>query len=95
MEQIVPNIGIEDIRRIVKRDFPQSEFTEIKSILSQYYSESSKGGYRVFASILKLSGGNIELLKEYAQKLMRITEMLLLWLNTQITQTMLLMISYP
>ena len=68
MEQKIPNISDRDVKRIVERDFPQLEFTEIESILGAYKSESIKGKNRVYASILKLSTGNIELIKKYVEK---------------------------
>lgn len=68
MEQRIPNISDADIKRISRRDFPQVEFTEIESILGVYKPESKKGKNRVCASILKLSIGNIDLLKKYVEK---------------------------
>ena len=68
MEQRVPNISDADIKRIVRRDFPHLEFNEIESVLGVYKSENKKGRNRVLASILKLSGGNIGLLKKYVEK---------------------------
>jgi len=68
MEQKIPKISDSDIKRIIKRDFPQSEFAEVESILQMYKSESKGGRNRVFASILKLSDGNIELIKKFVEK---------------------------
>lgn len=68
MEQRIPKISYSDIKRIIKRDFPQSEFTEIESALQMYKSKSEGGRNRVFASILKLSDGNLELVKKFAEK---------------------------
>ena len=68
MEQKVPNISDADIRRITKREFPQLEFTEVEDVLKMYEYESGKRKNRVYASILKLSGGDIELLKKWVEK---------------------------
>jgi len=68
MEQKIPSISDSDVKRIVKRDFPQSEFIEIKDILKTYKSENEKGKNRIYASILKLSNGNVELVKKYIEK---------------------------
>jgi hypothetical protein len=68
MEQKSPNIRDKDIQRIVRRDFPQLTFTEVEDMLKMYKSESKKGKNRVYASILKLSDGKIELIKKYVEK---------------------------
>lgn len=68
MDQKVPNVSDDDIRRIVKRDFSHLEFSQIESILKMYDSKSQKGRNRIYASILKLAAGNIELIKEYVAK---------------------------
>lgn len=68
MEQKIPNISDSDIKRIVRRDFPKLKFTEIEDILKMYKSESERGRNRVYASILKLSDSNIELVKEYVER---------------------------
>jgi hypothetical protein len=68
MEQQVPNINDDDIKQIIDRDFPQLEFTAVLKILMEYKSESAKGYNRVYASILKLSDGNIELVQKYVEK---------------------------
>jgi hypothetical protein len=68
MEQRIPNVTDSDIKRIIKRDFPQFEITEIENILKMYRAESEKGRNRVYASILKLSNGNIDLMEEYIEK---------------------------
>jgi hypothetical protein len=68
MEQKTPEISNSDIKRIIKRDFSQSEFVETENILQLYKSESESGRNRVFASILKLSNGDLELLKKFVEK---------------------------
>jgi hypothetical protein len=68
MEQKIPKISDNDIKRIANRDFSQLDFSIIESLLKVYKSESNKGKNRVYASILKLSGGNIELIKKYVDK---------------------------
>ena len=68
MEQKVPIINSDDIERIIKRDFPQFQFSEVMNILMKYVSQSEEGRFRVYASILKLSGGDIRLVKEYIEK---------------------------
>ena len=68
MAQKIPNISDSDITRIIKRDFPHSDFDKIEATLSMYKSESQKGRNRIYAAILKLSNGNFELIKKYVEK---------------------------
>jgi hypothetical protein len=68
MEQFIPNIKDADIQRIVERESPQSKFVDIETILKVYVSETEQGKNRVYASVLKLSEGNIDLLKKYTDK---------------------------
>lgn len=68
MEQKIPSISNDDINRIIKRDFPQLKPSEIEDVLKGYNSESERGKNRVYASILKLSNGNIKLIREYVEK---------------------------
>ena len=68
MEQKIPKISNSDIKRIIKRDFPYLEFNEIEGILQMYKSESKEGRNRIFASILKLSDGQLELVKKFVSK---------------------------
>ena len=60
MNQKIHNIKNKDIERLIKREFPNKSISEIEFILRQYASESKRGRNRVYASILKLSNGNIE-----------------------------------
>jgi hypothetical protein len=68
MEQKIPDIDFSVITRIVERDFPLVVFSEVEAILRNYKSESEGGRNRVYASILKLSEGNLELLTKYVEK---------------------------
>ncbi|MBY0481795.1 MAG: hypothetical protein K2Q21_10590 [Chitinophagaceae bacterium] len=68
MEQKIPKISESDIKRIIKRDFPKLEFVEILNILQMYNSNSEEGRNRIFASILKLSNGDFELIKMFVEK---------------------------
>lgn len=68
MKQKIPNISDNDIKRIIKRDFPQTQSFEVENILNRYKSESQVGKNRVSASILKLANGNIELVKKYTNQ---------------------------
>jgi hypothetical protein len=57
----LPHVTEKDVSRIIHRDFPEKDPKIIWSILRKYESDS----FRVYADILKLSHGAIELLKEY------------------------------
>lgn len=64
MDQPVPNISKRDIERIVLREYPTADNDAIFHILSKYSSDSKKGSYRVWASVLKISEGSIKMLEE-------------------------------
>lgn len=68
MEQKIPNISDDDIKRIGKRDFPQLEIIEIEHLLKGYKSKSEAGKNRVYAAILKLSENNIDSIRKYVDK---------------------------
>ncbi|MDA9317121.1 hypothetical protein N9Q58_04315 [Polaribacter sp.] len=68
MEQKIPNIKDAVIKRIVEREFSSVKFTKIEGILKRYQSRNSKGMNRIYAAILKLSNGNIELIKKYVEQ---------------------------
>ena len=67
MEQKIPNITTNDIKRILKRDFHNSNYFEMEEILSLYNSDNIMGKSRVQAATLKLSNGDIALLKKYIE----------------------------
>lgn len=60
MNQKTPNISDTDIKRLIRREFPNKLISKIEAILKQYVSGNQKGRNRVYASILKLSNGNID-----------------------------------
>ena len=68
MEQKIPNIEYCDIERIIKRDYCHSNINEVRSLLCLYNSESEKGKNRVYASVLKLANGDIDMLKQYIHR---------------------------
>jgi len=67
MEQKIPVISDNDIKRVVKRDFPLLDFVEVECILQLYDAKVKENRNRVCAAILKLANGNIELLKDYTK----------------------------
>lgn len=64
MDQPVAKISLQEIERIINRDFSQYDSCEVFEVLDQYSSDSGKLNYRVWAGALKLSDGNLEDLKK-------------------------------
>lgn len=61
MKQPTPLVDKEDVERIVKRDFPSTEYEPVFSVLEKYeYGET----HRVQLAAIKNSDGNIETLKQ-------------------------------
>lgn len=65
MEQKIPNITNDDIKRIIERDFPKN--TDIANILNRYTSETEKGRNRVHAAILKIAACSVEKIEKYVE----------------------------
>lgn len=57
MPQPIPKVTNEDIERIIKREFPNSSFEEVKEILDQHESN------RVKVAAIKNSHGDLDKLK--------------------------------
>jgi hypothetical protein len=63
MEQPAAKISKSDIERIIIRDFTLDEKEEVYNLLNKYSVNTSAGPYRVWASLLKLSKGELVKLK--------------------------------
>jgi hypothetical protein len=62
--QPLPDVNAEDVKRIVLRDFPSSEFDEVMSLLNAYGPQPfHREPIRVRIAALKLAGGNLEKLR--------------------------------
>ena len=62
--QPIPDIKQEDIDRIVRRDFPESQEDAMLEILHQYGAEKwHREGLRVKAAVLKLANGKLHVLR--------------------------------
>ena len=62
--QPIPDVKQEDIDRIVRRDFPESQDDAVLDILQQYGAEKwHREGWRVKAAVLKLANGNLHALR--------------------------------
>ncbi len=65
MEDRIPRITNDDIKRIIERDFPKNEKDRVIKTLNRYKSESEKGRNRLHAAILKISDRVIKTLNRY------------------------------
>jgi hypothetical protein len=65
MEDRIPRITNDDIKRIIERDFPKNERDRVIKTLNRYKSESEKGANRVHAAILKTSDRVINTLNRF------------------------------
>ena len=64
MEQPIPEVNENDVIRIVKRDFLTNQFDTVMSILDEYGKEEWQHGVnRVRLAVLKLAGGDIQVLR--------------------------------
>jgi hypothetical protein len=64
MRQPIPEVCYEDVERIVRRDFPVSQFDTVIGILDEY--DETKGShqrFRVEVATLKLAHGNLHALR--------------------------------
>ena len=60
-EDYVPNVTIDDVLRIVRRDFPPNQIDAVLEVLNGYGGESwHREQFRVYLAILKLSNGEID-----------------------------------
>jgi hypothetical protein len=62
----IPQVDHEDVERIIRRDFPGEQMTDIMAILNQYGNRSWQGEperERVQLAALKLAEGDIEALR--------------------------------
>lgn len=64
MDQPIPQIGQEDVERIVRRDFPPDSFNSVMAILNEYGQvEWEREANRVRLAALKLADGQIDELR--------------------------------
>lgn len=68
MENKIPDITSNDIKRIIKRDFPNDDLAEIMEMLSEYKSNTIKGRNRIHACILKLANGDKYSIEKYVER---------------------------
>ena len=65
MEQPIPQVSNEDVRRIVLRDFPPDKIDAVLKMLNEYGSESwHRESARVLIAVLKIANGSITVLRQ-------------------------------
>jgi hypothetical protein len=64
VHQPVPQVTLDDLDRIVRRDFPSEQHGQVVNVLSRY-GRGDAGHNRVCAAALKLADGDIERLEHY------------------------------
>jgi hypothetical protein len=63
-EQPVPKVTDADVERVVKRDYPASQFSAVMVALGEYgQGRGQNESARVRLAILKLAGGNLKSLR--------------------------------
>jgi hypothetical protein len=62
--QPVPHVTAADIERVIRRDFPEGQFEDVRAILAEYGTEIwHKEKERVRLAALKLANGSMEELR--------------------------------
>jgi hypothetical protein len=70
VHQQIPDVTMNDVERIVRRDFPKGQFDLVTSALEELHSKTYPGT-RVQLAVLKLTNGNLESLKNQVSIAMR------------------------
>jgi hypothetical protein len=63
--QPVPDVTADDVKRVVRRDFPDSQSEEAMAVLNGYSSQWRIAAARVQLGALKLADGDIESLRRH------------------------------
>jgi predicted transcriptional regulator len=63
MEKKIPKVSDSDIERIIERDYKDYGSEYVLKILNKYKTSTEAGKNRIFADILKLANGKIELIQ--------------------------------
>lgn len=68
MTQPTPEVTTDDVHRIIRRDFGESRFSEVQTVLSSYGTKDwQQGTARVHLAILKLSAGDLSQLRQHTE----------------------------
>ena len=60
--QPIPAVTLDDVERIVQRDFPRERFGEVMAVLNEY---GQRERARVQLAVLKLAAGSLESLRQH------------------------------
>jgi hypothetical protein len=64
VNQPVPKVTRKHVERIVRRDFPTEQFSNVMSILDEYEGDSESGRTRIQMAVLKLADGKMDSLRK-------------------------------
>jgi hypothetical protein len=65
LRQPIPDVTAEDVKRIVRRDFPVAAFEEVMAIVAEYTSRWESATPRVQLAALKLANGHRDSLRRW------------------------------
>jgi hypothetical protein len=67
IKQRTPRVSSDDVERIIRRDFPRSQFDSVKAVLEEYERSPSGGRERVRVQLaaLKLAHGDLAALRTH------------------------------
>jgi|SRR5271169_2725829 len=78
--QPVPDVGPNDVERIVRRDFPNEQFVDVMTILDECGTKNvERGRPRVQLAALKLAQGSVEKLRPLVEDARRDYRDVLVW----------------
>jgi hypothetical protein len=78
--QPIPDVTPNDVERIVRRDFPNEQFTDVMALLDECGTKKGqRGGPRVQLAALKLAQGGVEKLRPLVESAMRDYRDVLVW----------------
>jgi hypothetical protein len=62
--QPIPQVILEDVERVVRRDYPAEQFPEVIAVLEEFDNQWESIRIRVWLATLKLADGNLEALRK-------------------------------
>jgi hypothetical protein len=65
LRQPIPDVTADDVKRIVRRDYPDTAFGEVMSIVTEYASRWESATPRVQLAALKLANGHRDSLRRW------------------------------
>lgn len=65
LRQPIPEITPDDVKRIVRRDFPTARYEDVMAIVAEYIGRWESATPRVQLAALKLANGHLDSLRRY------------------------------